>query len=170
MKAKWRMISHIVFCKEMKHARREAITGTIKSPKWDYAFAGEYPSCCPGQITVEEGVLSPCAKQMPLQLLLASQRKSNHCVLFECLHKYNLWLWYRSVLHGLRRSIVPCSLVLNWIALILWQKMVTVFNDFLPGGIKSRFCVTGNFLSYLGAFHSLIQPWRSESCSRQRWL
>ena len=127
MKAKWRMNSHIVFCKEMKHARREDIVGTIKSPKWDYAFAGKYPSCCPGQITVEEVVLSPCAKQMPLQLLLASKRKSNHCVLFECLHKYNLWLWYRSVLHGLRRSIMPCSLVPNWIALILWPEDANSF-------------------------------------------
>lgn len=41
---------------------------------------------------------------------------------------------------------------------------------FLPVGIKSGFYVTGNFLSYLGAFHSLIQPWRSESCFLQRWL
>lgn len=125
------MISHIVFCKERKHARREDIAGTIKSPKWDYAFAGEYPSCCPGQITVEEVVLSPCAKQMPLQLLLASKRKSNHCVLFECLHKYNLWLAQNQSCTVLGESKpLPCSLVPNWIALILWPKMVTVFNDF----------------------------------------
>lgn len=52
----------------------------------------EYPSSCLDKIAVEEVVLSPCAKLMSLQLLLAFKRKSNHCVLFECLHKYNLWL------------------------------------------------------------------------------
>lgn len=91
------MISHIVFSKEMKYSRRKTQQKLSSQQNEIVPYADEYdeyPSSCLGQITVEEVVLSPCAKLMPLWLLLAFRRKSNHCVLFECLHKYNLWLGY----------------------------------------------------------------------------
>lgn len=86
------MISHIVFCKEMKHSRRKTQQKLSSQQNEIVLFANEYPSSCLGQITVEEVVPSPCAKLMLLRQLLAFKRKSNHCVLFECLHKYNLRL------------------------------------------------------------------------------
>lgn len=84
------MISHIVFSKEMKHLRRKTQQKLSSQQNEIVLFADEYPSSCLGQISVEEVVLSPCAKLASLQLVLAYKRKSNHCVLFECLHKYNL--------------------------------------------------------------------------------
>lgn len=76
--------------RETKHARRETQHQPPSQKNEILPFANEYLSSCLGQITVEEVVLSPCAKLMLLWLLPAFKRKSNHCVLFECLHKYNL--------------------------------------------------------------------------------
>lgn len=86
------MISRIVFSTEVKHSRRKTQQKLSSQQNETVLSADEYLSSCLGQITVEEVVLSPCAKLTPLQPVLAFKRKSNHCVLFECLHKYNLWL------------------------------------------------------------------------------
>lgn len=84
------MISHSIFFQETKHARKKTQQKPPSQQNEIVPFADEYPFHCFGQITVEEVVLSPCAKWTPLQLLMAFMRKSNHCVLFECLHKCNL--------------------------------------------------------------------------------
>lgn len=82
----------IVFSKDMEHSRRETQQRLSGQQNEFVLLANKYLSSCLGQVTVEEVVLSLCAKLMLLKLFLAVERKGNHCVLFECLHKYNLWL------------------------------------------------------------------------------